>query len=68
MNRLFGTSGIRGRYPEEVSPQLAYRLGLAVARYASRGSAATVGYDTRTTSPLLASMVAVGLKIGRAHV
>ncbi len=61
--RLFGTAGIRGPYLSRVTPRLAYKLGLALAAMLGDGSA-TVGYDVRTTSPLLASMAASGLMAG----
>lgn len=64
MPRLFGTAGIRGRYLEKVTPELAYRVGLSVASYVGGYGSATVGYDIRTTSPLLAQLVAAGLMAG----
>ncbi len=64
MPRLFGTAGIRGRYLEKVTPELAYRLGLSVAAYVGHEGTANVGYDIRTTSPLLAQLVAAGLMAG----
>jgi len=62
--RLFGTAGIRGRYLSRVTPELAYRLGLAVAYYVGGSGTATVGHDVRTTSPLLAQLAAAGLMAG----
>ncbi|MEB3851283.1 MAG: phosphopentomutase/phosphoglucosamine mutase [Desulfurococcales archaeon] len=64
MSRLFGTAGIRGGYLEKVTPELAYRVGLAVAFYVGQWGSATVGHDVRTTSPLLAQLVAAGLMAG----
>ncbi len=63
-NKLFGTAGIRGRYLEKVTPDLAFRVGLAVASYVGGRGSATVGHDVRTTSPLLAQMAAAGLMAG----
>jgi len=62
--KLFGTAGIRGRYLEKVTPELAYKLGLAVAAYVGQWGSATVGHDVRTTSPLLAQLAAAGLMAG----
>jgi len=62
--RLFGTAGIRGRYPDKVSPILAYRLGLAVAAYTGFKGRGIVGHDARVTSPTLSRMVAAGLMAG----
>jgi len=63
-NRLFGTAGIRGRYLEKITPDLAFRIGLAVASYVGGKGSATIGHDVRTTSPLLAQMVAAGIMAG----
>ncbi len=60
MRRLFGTAGIRGRYLEEVSPDLAWRLGLALSTHVNGGSIA-VGGDGRLTTPVLRLAAAVGL-------
>ncbi len=62
--KLFGTAGIRGKYLELVTPQLAYSLGLAVSVFTGRKGTVTVGHDIRTTSPLLALSVASGLMSG----
>ena len=64
MLRLFGTAGIRGPYLESVTPELAYRIGLAVASYIGGRGSSCVGHDVRTTSPLLAYMAAAGLMAG----
>ncbi len=60
----FGTDGIRGRAYEEISVDLAYRLGRAVASVFS--VPIFVGYDTRESSPQLAAAVLAGLKDGGA--
>ncbi|MFZ1063421.1 MAG: hypothetical protein WAN30_08115 [Acidimicrobiales bacterium] len=61
----FGTDGIRGRAFEEISLDLAYRLGRSVATVFS--VPVFVGYDTRESSPQLASAVLTGLRDGGAH-
>jgi len=60
----FGTDGIRGRAFEEISLDLAYRLGRAVASVFS--VPVFVGYDTRESSPQLAAAVLTGLRDGGA--
>jgi phosphoglucosamine mutase len=60
----FGTDGIRGRAFEEISVDLAYRLGRAVASVFS--VPIFVGYDTRESSPQLAAAVLGGLRDGGA--
>jgi len=60
----FGTDGIRGRALVEITPDLAYRLGRAVATVFS--TPVFVGYDTRESSPQLALAVLAGLADGGA--
>src|ERR1700722_16713423 len=61
----FGTDGIRGRASDEITEDLAYRLGRAVASVFSAD--VFVGYDTRESSPVLARAVLAGLRDGGAH-
>ena len=60
----FGTDGIRGRASDEITVDLAYRLGRAVATVFS--VPIYVGYDTRESSPTLAHAVLAGLSDGGA--
>jgi phosphoglucosamine mutase len=59
MTVRFGTDGIRGRAFDEISLDVAYRLGRAVGEVFS--VPVYVGYDTRESSPLLARAVLAGL-------
>lgn len=61
----FGTDGIRGRANDEITTDLAYRLGRAVARVFS--VPIFVGYDTRESSPALAAALLCGLAEGGAR-
>ncbi|NNN00274.1 MAG: phosphoglucosamine mutase [Acidimicrobiaceae bacterium] len=61
----FGTDGIRGRALVEITPDLAYRLGHAVAHVFK--TPVFVGYDTRESSPVLAAAVLAGLSDGGAQ-
>jgi phosphomannomutase len=60
MNMLFGTSGIRGLYPSQVSNNLAVKLGFAVAKYVGRGFI-VIGWDGRNVSSFLGISAAVGV-------
>jgi phosphoglucosamine mutase len=60
----FGTDGIRGRASDEITVDLAYRLGRAVASVFT--VPVFVGYDTRESSPPLAAAVLAGLRDGGA--
>jgi phosphoglucosamine mutase len=65
MTVQFGTDGIRGRASDEITVELAYRLGRAVATVFS--VPVYVGYDTRESSPTLAAAVLSGLGDGGAR-
>jgi phosphoglucosamine mutase len=65
MTVRFGTDGIRGRASDEITVDLAYRLGRAVATVFS--VPVYVGYDTRESSPALAAAVLAGLRDGGAN-
>jgi phosphomannomutase / phosphoglucomutase len=58
--RLFGTNGIRGVVNQELTPQMAIQIGAAIGSYFRRGNL-LVGYDCRTSSPLLSCAVIGGL-------
>jgi phosphoglucosamine mutase len=64
MTVRFGTDGIRGRAYDEITTDLAYRLGRAVASVFA--TPVFVGYDTRESSPQLAAAVLTGLRDGGA--
>lgn len=57
---MFGTSGVRGQFGEEITPELAIKLGRAVAQ--TDISTAVIGRDSRTTGPILSDAVTVGLR------
>lgn len=59
---VFGTDGIRGRAYEEITVDLAYRLGCAMASVFAE--TVFVGYDTRESSRPLAAAVLAGLGDG----
>ena len=62
MSVQFGTDGIRGVAGTEITTELAYRLGRAVAKVFS--ATTFVGYDTRESSPALALAALHGLRDG----
>ncbi|MEM2975428.1 MAG: phosphoglucosamine mutase [Candidatus Bathyarchaeia archaeon] len=58
--RLFGTNGIRGLVNKELTPELAITIGSAIGTLFHCGNL-LVGYDARTSSPMLAKAVISGL-------
>ncbi|WP_018231912.1 phosphohexomutase domain-containing protein [Thioalkalivibrio thiocyanodenitrificans] len=57
----FKAYDIRGRIPDELNPELAYRIGRAYARVIGPSGPVAVGQDMRLTSPELAEAVIRGL-------
>ncbi|NPA98356.1 MAG: phosphopentomutase/phosphoglucosamine mutase [Crenarchaeota archaeon] len=58
--KLFGTAGIRKKYPDVLDPVLAYRIGL-VLRETIDAREAYIVHDTRTTSHLFVAAISAGL-------
>lgn len=58
--RLFGTNGIRGLVNQELTPQIAVKIGSAVGTFFDHGEL-VVGHDARTSGPMLARAVIAGL-------
>ncbi|KIL41900.1 phosphoglucosamine mutase [Gordoniibacillus kamchatkensis] len=64
MGRYFGTDGVRGVANQELTPELAYRLGRAGAYLLTAGKArasVVVGKDTRISGDLLESALIAGI-------
>ncbi len=68
MRRLFGTAGIRATYLKTITPELAFNIGLSIAKYVGNQGHIVIGHDTRTTSPLLSLSVASGAMSGGLNV
>ena len=54
---MFGTSGIRGLYGTDVTPELARKVGNAAG---CKGKKLVLARDTRSTSPILAKALSAG--------
>lgn len=65
MGRLFGTDGIRGIAGEELTAELAFRLGLAVAKVLTEAehkkSKVIIGKDTRLSGDMFEAAITAGL-------
>ncbi len=72
MNRLFGTDGVRGIANSELKPDLAYRMGWAVAKLLadenSHRPKFIVGRDTRISGAMLEAALVSGLSSAGADV
>jgi phosphomannomutase/phosphoglucomutase len=58
--RLFGTNGIRGLVNKELTPEIAVKLGCAIGTFFDKGTI-LIGYDARTSGPMLSKAVIAGL-------
>lgn len=72
MARMFGTDGVRGVANVELTPELAFKLGYAAAKYFSREGSAPkiiIGRDTRRSGQMLEAALAAGICSagGNAH-
>ncbi|MEW6243630.1 MAG: phosphoglucosamine mutase [Bacillota bacterium] len=63
MTRLFGTDGVRGIANEELTPELAFKIGRATAQVLrnKEKQKVLIGRDTRASSSMLEAAVAAGL-------
>jgi len=68
MGRLFGTFGIRGIVNKDLTPRLAFDLGLALATYLGNSGRVALGRDNRTSSEMLEHAVSAGLTAGGCDV
>jgi phosphomannomutase/phosphoglucomutase len=60
LKKLFGTNGIRGVVNKELTPEMAIKVGSAIGTFFGRKNL-LVGYDARTSGPMLAKAVTAGL-------
>jgi len=58
--RLFGTNGIRGIVNRELTTEIAIKIGSVIGAFFQHGNL-IVGYDARTSSPMLAKAIIAGL-------
>jgi phosphomannomutase/phosphoglucomutase len=58
--RLFGTNGIRGIVNKELTPEIAIKIGSATGTFFKHAKL-LVGYDARTSGPMLARAIIAGL-------
>lgn len=65
MTRMFGTDGVRGIANQELTPNLAFRLGVAAAEVLSEDRAqrkrVLIGMDTRLSCEMLEAALVAGL-------
>jgi phosphomannomutase/phosphoglucomutase len=68
MSKLFGTFGVRGLANSVLTPELAFKLALALATHLGEGKKVALGHDNRTSSEMLDQAVTAGLVAGGCDV
>jgi phosphomannomutase/phosphoglucomutase len=58
--RLFGTNGIRGLVNKELTPEMTIKIGTAIGTFFKHATL-LLGYDARTSGPMLAKAIIAGL-------
>ena len=53
MQSIFGTDGIRGRFNEEITYSLAYKVGFALGSILEKNNPILIGRDTRISGDIL---------------
>ena len=62
MQSIFGTDGIRGKYNEEITSSLAYKVGYALGSVLENNIPILIGRDTRISGKILLHSLAKGIK------
>ncbi|MBA3045342.1 MAG: hypothetical protein KKH41_08480 [Candidatus Thermoplasmatota archaeon] len=68
MEIRFGTSGMRGLTDTEITEELCWRTGIALARYFGESKTLALGYDTRPGADRLAGICAAAMESAGARV
>ena len=61
MQSIFGTDGIRGRFNEEITYSLAYKVGYALGSCLEKKSPIIIGRDTRISGDILLQAITQGI-------
>ena len=61
MQSIFGTDGIRGKFNEEITYSLAYKVGYALGLSLEKNNPILIGRDTRISGDILLQAIALGI-------
>ena len=61
MQSIFGTDGRRGRFNEEITYSLAYKVGYALGTSLDEKSPIIIGRDTRVSGEILLQAISQGI-------
>jgi len=62
MQSIFGTDGIRGKFNQEITYSLAYKVGYALGSSLEKKSPIIIGRDTRISGDILLQAITQGIK------
>ena len=62
MQSIFGTDGIRGKFNEEITYSLAYKVGYALGFNLKNDNPILIGRDTRISGEVLLQAITTGIK------
>ncbi len=62
MQSIFGTDGIRGRFNEEITYSLAYKVGYSLGLILENNNPILIGRDTRISGDILLQAITTGIK------
>ena len=60
MQSIFGTDGIRGKFLQEITYSLAYKVGYSIGLTLDRNNPILIGRDTRISGNILLQAIAQG--------
>ena len=61
MQSIFGTDGLRGRFNEEITYSLAYKVGFALGITLEKKKPILIGRDTRISGDILLQAITQGI-------
>ncbi len=61
MQSFFGTDGIRGKFNEEITYSLAYKVGYSLGLILENNNPILIGRDTRISGNILLQAIATGI-------
>ena len=62
MQSIFGTDGIRGRFNEDITYSLAFKIGYALGLTVKNNNPILIGRDTRISGDILLNAITTGIK------
>ena len=61
MQRIFGTDGIRGKFGEEITYSLAFKIGYSLGLILKNNNPILIGRDTRISGEIILDAISKGI-------